>query len=41
MRNRLFQNWVYATPPIALLLIGFYPFIETEIALPLFYDPSV
>ncbi|WP_282611183.1 HXXEE domain-containing protein [Pelagibius sp. Alg239-R121] len=41
MQNRLFQNWAYATPPIALLLIGLYPFIGTAIALPLFLSLPV
>ncbi|MEM6462045.1 MAG: HXXEE domain-containing protein [Pseudomonadota bacterium] len=36
MLNRLFQNWVYATPPIALLLLGLYPFVGSGIALPVF-----
>ncbi|MEM9236846.1 MAG: HXXEE domain-containing protein [Verrucomicrobiota bacterium] len=41
MINRLFQYWVYATPPIALLLIGLYPFLEESIALPLFLSLPV
>ncbi|MEM0966088.1 MAG: HXXEE domain-containing protein [Verrucomicrobiota bacterium] len=41
MIARLFQNWVYATPPLALLLIGLYPFIEMSIALPLFLSLPV
>ncbi|MEM6664614.1 MAG: HXXEE domain-containing protein [Pseudomonadota bacterium] len=36
MIERLFQNWVYATPPIALLLIGLYPFIDSAIELSVF-----
>ncbi|MEM9283559.1 MAG: HXXEE domain-containing protein [Verrucomicrobiota bacterium] len=36
MITRLFQYWVYAAPPIALLLIGLYPFVSDSIALPLF-----
>ncbi|MEO0342997.1 MAG: HXXEE domain-containing protein [Pseudomonadota bacterium] len=36
MLERLFQNWAYATPPLALLLLGLYPFIGGEIALPLY-----
>ncbi|WP_164662195.1 HXXEE domain-containing protein [Tropicibacter sp. Alg240-R139] len=41
MLNRHFQNWVYATPPIALLLIGLYPFIGSTIALPLYLSLPV
>ncbi|MEM7462446.1 MAG: HXXEE domain-containing protein [Pseudomonadota bacterium] len=41
MLNRLFQNWVYATPPIALLLMGLYPFFGTSLALPLFLSLPV
>ncbi|MEM9050165.1 MAG: HXXEE domain-containing protein [Pseudomonadota bacterium] len=33
MLDRLFQNWAYSTPPIALLLIALYPFIDLEIEL--------
>lgn len=36
MLDRVFQNWVYATPPIALLLIALYPFMGSGIALSLF-----
>ncbi len=36
MLERLFQNWAYATPPIALLLIALYPFMESAIELSLF-----
>ncbi len=36
MLNRLFQNWAYAAPPMALLLIGLSPFMGAAIALPLF-----
>lgn len=36
MLTRLFQNWAYATPPIAVLLIGLYPFIGSNVSLPLF-----
>ncbi|MEM6634567.1 MAG: HXXEE domain-containing protein [Pseudomonadota bacterium] len=36
MLDRLFSNWAYATPPIAVLLIGLYPFIGSAIAFPLF-----
>ncbi|MEM8866860.1 MAG: HXXEE domain-containing protein [Verrucomicrobiota bacterium] len=41
MISRLFQNWVYATPPLALLLTGLYPFIGESIALPLFLSLPV
>lgn len=41
MLNRLFQNWVYAAPPMALLLLGLYPFIGGEIALQLFLSLPV
>ncbi|WP_367951086.1 HXXEE domain-containing protein [Spiribacter roseus] len=34
--NRIFQYWVYATLPAALLLIGLYPFIGAGIALPVY-----
>lgn len=36
MLERLFQNWAYATPPIALLLIALYPFIGPAIKLPVY-----
>lgn len=36
MLERLLQNWAYATPPIALLLLGLYPFIGGSIAFPVF-----
>ena len=36
MLDRLFQNWAYATPPMAVLLLCLYPFIGDAIALPLF-----
>ncbi|MEM9393031.1 MAG: HXXEE domain-containing protein [Pseudomonadota bacterium] len=36
MLERLFQNWVYATPPIALLLVLLYPFIGSSIELAVF-----
>ncbi|MEM9211613.1 MAG: HXXEE domain-containing protein [Pseudomonadota bacterium] len=41
MLNRLFENWAYATPPVALLLLGLYPFIGGEIALSLFLSLPV
>lgn len=41
MLNRLFQNWVYAAPPMALLLIGLFPFMGAAIALPLFMSLPV
>ena len=41
MLSRLFQNWAYAAPPLALLLIGLYPFIGSAIALPLFLSLPV
>lgn len=41
MLDRLFQNWVYATPPIAVLLIGLYPFLGTKVSLPLFLSLPV
>lgn len=41
MLDRLFSNWAYATPPIALLLIGLYPFMGSAIALPLFLSLPV
>lgn len=31
MLDRLFQNWAYATPPVALLVLGLYPFIGAAI----------
>jgi len=34
--NRIFHYWVYAAPPVALLLIGIYPFTDAEIALPVY-----
>lgn len=36
MLDRLLQNWAYATPPIAILLIGLYPLVGAAVALPLF-----
>ncbi|MEM8801212.1 MAG: HXXEE domain-containing protein [Pseudomonadota bacterium] len=36
MIERLLQNWAYATPPVALLLIGLYPFIGSAIELSVF-----
>lgn len=36
MLTRLFQNWVYATPAISLLLLGLYPFIGDAIAFPVY-----
>lgn len=36
MLERLFQNWAYATPPIALLLIGLYPFVGPVIDFPVY-----
>ncbi|MEX0430288.1 HXXEE domain-containing protein [Spiribacter insolitus] len=36
MLNRIFQYWVYATPPAALLLIGLYPLSGAGIALPVY-----
>lgn len=36
MLTRLLDNWVYATPPVALLLVGLYPFMDSAIMLPLF-----
>lgn len=36
MLERLYQNWAYATPPVALLLIGLYPFIGLAIELSVF-----
>jgi len=41
MLNRLFRNWAYATPPIALLLIGLYPFMGAALAWPLFLSLPV
>lgn len=41
MLGRLFENWAYATPPIALLLIGLYPFIGPAIDLPLYLSLPV
>lgn len=41
MLKRLFNNWAYATPPVALLLIGLYPFIRNAVALPLFLSLPV
>lgn len=41
MLARLFQNWAYATPPIALLLVGLYPFIGQAIAFPVFLSLPV
>lgn len=36
MLDRFLQNWVYATPPFALLLVGLYPFIGPEIDFPVY-----
>lgn len=36
MLDRFLENWVYATPPFALLLVGLYPFIGPEIDLALY-----
>ncbi|MEM6891768.1 MAG: HXXEE domain-containing protein [Pseudomonadota bacterium] len=41
MLTRLFQNWAYATPPVALLLLGLYPFIGQAVALPVFLSLPV
>ena len=38
MLNRLFRNWAYAAPPMAILLVGLYPFIGAAIAWP--RDPA-
>ncbi|MEM6759487.1 MAG: HXXEE domain-containing protein [Pseudomonadota bacterium] len=39
--DRLFSNWAYAAPPLALLLLGLYPFIGATIALPVFLSLPV
>ncbi|MEM9128386.1 MAG: HXXEE domain-containing protein [Pseudomonadota bacterium] len=36
MLERFFQNWTYATPPVALLLIGLYPLIDSTLKLSVF-----
>lgn len=36
MLDRLFQNWVYSAPPVALLVLGLYPFIGSAIELAVF-----
>lgn len=36
MRGRIFRNWAYATPPVALLILGLYPFVADKIILSLF-----
>lgn len=36
MIERLFRNWAYAAPPMALLLIGLYPFIGSAVELSVF-----
>ena len=36
MLDRLLRHWVYATPPMALLLLGLYPFLAAKVPLPLF-----
>jgi hypothetical protein len=41
MLARLFRNWMYATPPVALLLLGLAPFIAQDVALPVFLSLPV
>lgn len=41
MLERLIQNWVYASPPVALLMLGLYPFIGEAIAFPTFLSLPV
>ncbi|MGD1882512.1 MAG: HXXEE domain-containing protein [Paracoccaceae bacterium] len=41
MLSRLFQNWAYAAPPFALLVLGLYPFISAEIELSVFLSLPV
>ena len=36
MLDRFFQNWAYAAPPVALLVLGLYPFIGPAIELSVF-----
>ena len=36
MLDRFFQNWAYAAPPFALLVLGLYPFIGSTIELAVF-----
>ncbi len=36
MLDRFFQNWAYAAPPFALLVLGLYPFIGPTIELSVF-----
>ena len=36
MLDRFFQNWAYAAPPFALLVVGLYPFIGPTIELSVF-----
>ena len=36
MLDRFFQNWVYAAPPFALLVLGLYPFVGPTIELSVF-----
>ena len=36
MLDRFFQNWAYAAPPFALLVLGLYPFIGPSIELAVF-----
>ncbi|MEO1178541.1 MAG: HXXEE domain-containing protein [Pseudomonadota bacterium] len=36
MLERLFQNWAYATPPVAVLLFGLYPFFGASLPFPVF-----
>lgn len=40
-QQRLTENWVYATPPMALLLFGMAPFVNDAASLPMFLSLPV